>query len=373
MQASSPYLLRGPLPRPVGGHVGVVLVRLGAGGSLDLDQVEDLEAVRAQQADPVAVREVVLDAAVRPRKRCIPNCGRCSVSSPAASSSRRAEDDERRVAEKDELAAGPQEPRRLGDPLVRVGPDRGAVLRDGEVERGVGERDVLRRTPRRTRARGRTSRCSDVRSRAAPASDRRRRRARRRPSSATRRSTRCRSRARRRPCRSTSGSACSSLSGTCQMPQLISSRAHACSARASVYSAFARVQASTVGSVTEPERDLALRRLRRVGAVHEVVGHRGGEVAADRPRRGVRGIGRADRRPHRRDRAFALDDERPRRARGDELDELAEERLLAVLGVVLLPQLAAGGDELRLRGSRSRVPRSARGSRRRADAARRRA
>src|SRR5262252_5764436 len=108
----------------------------------------------------------------------------------------------------------------------------------------------------------------------------------------------------------------------------MSSRAHACSARPSVYSAFSRVQAATVGSVTEPERDLTLRRLGRVGAVHEVVGHRGGEVAA-----------------HGRDRALALDDERPGRPRGDELDELAEERLLAVLGVVLLPELATGGDE----------------------------
>ena len=39
---------------------------------------------------------------------------------------------------------------------------------------------------------------------------------------------------------------------------------------------------------------------------------------------------------------------RPRRAGRDEVDELAEERLLAVLGVVLLAELAARGEELAL-------------------------
>src|SRR5215472_12899245 len=130
------------------------------------------------------------------------------------------------------------------------------------------------------------------------------------------------------------------------MPYVISSRAHACSARPSVQFAFSRVQAATVGSVTEPERNLTLRRLGRVGAVHEVVGHRGSEIAADRPRCGIRRIGGADRRAHRRDRSFALDDERPGRPRGDERYELAEKRLLLVLCVVRLPQLTAGGDEL---------------------------
>src|SRR5262249_43167737 len=54
----------------------------------------------------------------------------------------------------------------------------------------------------------------------------------------------------------------------------------------------------------------------------------------------------ADRLPHCRDRPFALDDERPGRARGDEVDELAEERLLAMLAVVRLAELAARGQEL---------------------------
>src|SRR5947208_12185282 len=82
--------------------------------------------------------------------------------------------------------------------------------------------------------------------------------------------------------------------------------------------------------------------------MHEVVGHRGGEVAADRPRGCVRRVRRADRRAQGRDRAVALDDESPGRPGGDELDELAEERLLAVLGVVLLAELTACGHELPL-------------------------
>ena len=111
---------------------------------------------------------------------------------------------------------------------------------------------------------------------------------------------------------------------------------------ASVYSAFdlrpgfavarARPRAQLI---REPELDLALRRLRRVRPVHEVVGHRQREVAADRPGRATRpgwsspsSCGRpgSPTRPRARARASA---------RGDELDELAEERLLRVLGVVL--------------------------------------
>src|SRR4029079_6328566 len=71
-QAGSSYLYRGPLACPGGGHVGVVVVGLGVGRCLDLDQVEDLEAVRAQQPGPLAVRKVVLDALVRPREAVHP-------------------------------------------------------------------------------------------------------------------------------------------------------------------------------------------------------------------------------------------------------------------------------------------------------------
>src|SRR5579859_2146008 len=141
-------------------------------------------------------------------------------------------------------------------------------------------------------------------------------------------------------------------SGMPKTPNVMSSRDHARAAAASVYSAFAFVQLATLPAsdsgelIAEPERDLARRRLGRIGAVHEVVGHRHREVAADRPRLGVGRVRRADRLAERRDGTRALDDERPGRAGADELDELAEERLLLVLGVMALAERAVGGEEL---------------------------
>src|SRR4051812_2533517 len=141
------------------------------------------------------------------------------------------------------------------------------------------------------------------------------------------------------------------------MPKTPHSRAgsfQASDALASVYSRFVFVHCATFAATRsaseliggEPERDLALGRLRRVGAVDEVVRHRAREVAANRARLRIGGGRRADRLAHRRDCAFAFHDERPGRARRDELDELAEERLLAVLAVVLLAELAAHGEQL---------------------------
>ena len=70
-----------------------------------------------------------------------------------------------------------------------------------------------------------------------------------------------------------------------------------------------------------------------------------GIASANSPRSdagvGVGRVRRADRLAARRDRALALEHEREGRAGGDEVDELAEERLLAVLGVVRLAELAA--------------------------------
>src|SRR5207249_4661994 len=47
-----------------------------------------------------------------------------------------------RVAE-DEATTGTKQPRGLGDPALRVGPGRRAVLGDDEVERAVRQRNVL--------------------------------------------------------------------------------------------------------------------------------------------------------------------------------------------------------------------------------------
>jgi hypothetical protein len=81
--------------------------------------------------------------------------------------------------------------------------------------------------------------------------------------------------------------------------------------------------------------------------VHEVVRHREREVATDRPGCCLGRVRRADRLPQRRNRTLALDDERKRRRGGDEVDQLAEERLLAMLGVVLFSERAVDAQQLR--------------------------
>ena len=57
---------------------------------------------------------------------------------------RHAQHQDRGVDEKDEPASGPQQPRRLRDPAVGVGPDRGAIFGDREVEACVRVRHDLR-------------------------------------------------------------------------------------------------------------------------------------------------------------------------------------------------------------------------------------
>src|SRR5262245_28705683 len=100
-----------------------------------------------------------------------------------------------------------------------------------------------------------------------------------------------------------------------------------------------RTHAARRSEVREPESELTLRTLRRVGAVDEVVRHGKGEVAADRPRRGVGRVGGAHRGPDDTDRALTFERESERRRGGDELDELPEKRLLGVLGIVPLREL----------------------------------
>src|ERR1700722_3670721 len=129
------------------------------------------------------------------------------------------------------------------------------------------------------------------------------------------------------------------------MPHETSSRAQLVAAFPSVYWRFDSVQsarffaASSDQPIGEPDPDLALGRLGRVGAVDEVVRHRQREGATDGAGCGVGGIRRADRDAARGDRSLALEHERKSRAGGDEVDELAEERLRAVLRVVRLTEL----------------------------------
>src|SRR4051794_11666598 len=86
--------------------------------------------------------------------------------------------------------------------------------------------------------------------------------------------------------------------------------------------AFWRAAASE--AVREEQRDLAGRGLRPVAAVHEILGELDREVAADRSRRRLTGIGRAHERAHHLPRVGPLHDHRHERAAGDERDEVAE-------------------------------------------------
>src|SRR6266498_4306595 len=65
--ACDPDLFCRPLSRPIGLDVLVIGMRLGIRLCEQLDETLDLEPVRAQQVDPVAVTELELDlACVRP-------------------------------------------------------------------------------------------------------------------------------------------------------------------------------------------------------------------------------------------------------------------------------------------------------------------
>ena len=159
-----------------------------------------------------------------------------------------------------------------------------------------------------------------------------------------------------RPCRRRRPRICSSPREACHMPHRGLRRAPSTrgsrllvlvatwrpSARGS-----ARVSADELRHRPNQSATSRSARLGRVRAVHEVVRHREREVAADRARRGVGRVRRAHRRADDGDRPLALEHERQRRRRGDEVDELAEERLLGVLGVVLSGQLAVDLDEPR--------------------------
>jgi hypothetical protein len=111
---------------------------------LQLDQVLNLEAIRTQKTDPVAVAEVKVDGRiVRPLEAVHPE-----VRAPKLLVRRdllllEAEHEDRAVDEEHELAPRSQQPRSLRDPEVRIGPDRRAVLRDDEIERLVRERHRL--------------------------------------------------------------------------------------------------------------------------------------------------------------------------------------------------------------------------------------
>ena len=75
--------------------------------------------------------------------RCIPRCGRWSVSDVESGSSTAQRMMSGLLRQEDEPTARTEEPVRLRDPAVRVAPEARSVLGDGEVERCVGERHLL--------------------------------------------------------------------------------------------------------------------------------------------------------------------------------------------------------------------------------------
>src|SRR4051812_44799886 len=94
--------------------------------------------------------------------------------------------------------------------------------------------------------------------------------------------------------------------------------------------------------LAEPDPDLALGRLIRVGAVDEVKGDLEAVVATNRARAGLDWIGRADQLTGGRDGLVSLEHRGDERATRDEGDELAEERLLGVLGVMGVSDVLTG-------------------------------
>src|SRR6266498_2980528 len=98
----------------------------------------DLEAVCAEDSHPISVTELKLDFGMRfrpfkaaqPALRTLQRLGRRALVGHA-------QHRKGRVPEKDQLAVRPKEPGGLGNPLVRIAPDRGAVLRYDEIERRI--------------------------------------------------------------------------------------------------------------------------------------------------------------------------------------------------------------------------------------------
>src|SRR6266545_7032366 len=142
-----PSLRARPPSRPIERDVWVI----GAvERCLYLDQVLDLEPTREEQPDHVPVAETELDVL----DGAVGSVPLDSVHAEVAAMELRvggrivvvcriAEHHEGRAHLEHEASTGAQDPRGFRDPPVWVAPDRGAVLRDREVEALVGERRML--------------------------------------------------------------------------------------------------------------------------------------------------------------------------------------------------------------------------------------
>src|SRR5207249_5661068 len=106
------------------------------------DEALDFEAVRAQEIDPVAVTKLELDfARVGPLDLAQPELRSDELLAHTVHGHAERADD--RIAEEDQAPARSEQSRRLRNPAIRVGPERGSVLGVDDVERRIGKRHVL--------------------------------------------------------------------------------------------------------------------------------------------------------------------------------------------------------------------------------------
>src|SRR5438093_5010434 len=138
-----PDLLGRPSPRPLPRDEGEA-PRAAALRCLQFDQRLDLEATGAEEADPVSVWQVELDrAVVRPLDAMHTEEVADQAVLGALGVVWGAEQAEQPALEEDELPAGAQEARRLGDPAVGIAPDARPVLGQHEVEAFRAQRRTL--------------------------------------------------------------------------------------------------------------------------------------------------------------------------------------------------------------------------------------
>ena len=109
----------------------------------ELHQAKDLEAGVAQDLDELTGPDVELDLGLARPLEAVHPALRPLEARRHLAFVRHAQHRERRVAEEYKLPASSQQPRGFGDPLVRIAPDRRAVLGDREIERPAGQRDRL--------------------------------------------------------------------------------------------------------------------------------------------------------------------------------------------------------------------------------------
>src|SRR5205823_10668063 len=113
-------------------------------GREDLDEIQDLEPRAPKQSDELAVPELEFGLRLAGPLHAVEAelwALQTLLDFPRVG---HAKHRERGVAQEDELAARSNEPRGLGDPLVRIAPDRGAVFGDREIERSPGKAGRLR-------------------------------------------------------------------------------------------------------------------------------------------------------------------------------------------------------------------------------------